>query len=43
MLMYVSSGTSQWSGFAVRLGVPPEIALITLKKGPAQIVLNKKC
>ncbi len=43
MLMYVSSGTSQWSGFAVRLGVPAEIALITLKKGPAQIVLNKKC
>ncbi len=41
MLMYVSSGTSQWSGFAVRLGVPPEIALITLKKGPAQIVLKK--
>ncbi len=41
MLLYVSSGTSQWSGFAVRLGVPPEIALITLKKGHSKIVLNK--
>lgn len=43
MLMYVSSGTSQWSGFAVRLGIPPEIALITLKKGPGKIVLDKNC
>ncbi len=30
MAMYVTSGASQWSGFAVRLGIPCEVALITL-------------
>ena len=38
MSMYVSAGTSQWSGFAVRLGVPPEAALITLHAGRTKIV-----
>ncbi len=28
--VYVSSGTSLWSGFPLRLGIPPEIALIHL-------------
>ena len=32
MLLYVSRGTSLWKGFPVRLGVPAEITLITLKR-----------
>lgn len=31
MLLYVSRGTNLWSGMLVRLGVPAEITLITLK------------
>lgn len=31
MSMYVSSGAGLWSGFPIRLGVPAEIAHITLK------------
>lgn len=31
MPMYVNSGAGLWSGFPVRLGVPPEIARITLR------------
>ncbi len=31
-LLYVSNGSGIWSGFPVRLGVPPEITLINLKR-----------
>ncbi len=31
MALYVTSGASQWPGFAIRLGIPTEIAIITLK------------
>lgn len=31
MPMYVSAGAGLWNGFPVRLGVPPEIARITLR------------
>ncbi len=34
MALYVTSGVSQWSGFAVRLGIPPEVACITLHPSP---------
>ena len=30
--LYVHSGTGLWNGFAIRLGVPSEIVLFTLKK-----------
>ena len=30
--LYVSRGTSLWKGFPVRLGVPAEITLITLRR-----------
>lgn len=30
--LYVSRGTGLWNGFIFRLGVPPEITLLTLKK-----------
>ncbi len=33
MNLYVSNGTGIWNGFPVRIGVPAEITLITLKKG----------
>lgn len=33
MPLYVSSGAGLWSGFPVRLGIPAEIACITLRKG----------
>lgn len=32
MVLYVSRGTFLWRGFPVRLGVPPEIALLTLRR-----------
>jgi predicted MPP superfamily phosphohydrolase len=32
MRMYVSSGAGLWNGFPVRLGVPSEIAHITLRR-----------
>ena len=32
MKLYVSRGTSLWKGFPVRLGVPAEITLITLRR-----------
>ena len=36
MPLYVSHGAGLWSGYPVRLGVPAEIAVITLKQGPAE-------
>ena len=33
MPLYVSNGVGLWSGFPVRLGIPAEIALITLRLG----------
>jgi predicted MPP superfamily phosphohydrolase len=33
MRLYVSSGAGLWNGFPVRLGVPSEIAHITLRRG----------
>ena len=33
MALYVTAGASLWPGFALRLGVPAEAALITLHKG----------
>ncbi|MBO7173526.1 MAG: metallophosphoesterase [Burkholderiaceae bacterium] len=34
MQLYVNRGTSLWFGFPIRLGIDPEISLITLKKAP---------
>lgn len=34
-LMYVHSGSGLWNGFPIRLGVPSEIALFTLRKASA--------
>lgn len=34
MPLYVSSGAGLWNGFPVRLGVPPEIARVTLRRAP---------
>ena len=33
MALYVTSGAGLWAGFPVRLGVPAEVALITLRPG----------
>jgi len=33
MKLYISTGISLWNGFPVRLGVPSEIAVITLRAG----------
>jgi len=33
MQLYVNRGTGIWNGFPIRLGVPPEITLLRLKKG----------
>ena len=33
MPLYVSNGVGLWSGFPVRLGIPAEIAVITLRQG----------
>ena len=35
MPLYVSSGAGLWNGFPLRVDVPSEIALITLRRGPA--------
>ncbi len=35
MPLYVSSGAGLWPGYPVRLGIPAEIAVITLRKGLA--------
>ena len=32
MVLYVNAGTGQWAGFPSRLGVPPEITRITLRR-----------
>ena len=32
LTLYVNSGTGQWAGFPTRLGVAPEITLLTLKR-----------
>ena len=34
LTLYVNSGTGQWAGFPTRLGVPPEITILTLRKAP---------
>ena len=31
LTLYVNSGTGQWAGFPARLGVPPEITILTLR------------
>jgi uncharacterized protein len=31
MQLYVNNGTALWLGFAIRLGIPPELTLITLR------------
>ncbi|MDO5536945.1 MAG: metallophosphoesterase, partial [Desulfovibrionaceae bacterium] len=36
MGLYVTTGASQWSGFAMRLGVPCEVAVLTLRSAPGQ-------
>ena len=36
LTLYVNSGTGQWAGFPTRLGVPPEITLLTLKRSTRQ-------
>ena len=36
LTLYVNSGTGQWAGFPTRLGVAPEITLITLRKTPTK-------
>lgn len=33
MQLYVNNGTAQWPGFAIRVGVPAELTVITLRKG----------
>ncbi len=33
MPLYITNGAGLWSGFPVRLGIPAEIALITLRRG----------
>ncbi len=33
MKLYISAGASLWSGFPLRLGVPPEITVIVLRSG----------
>jgi predicted MPP superfamily phosphohydrolase len=33
MQLYVNNGTALWLGFAMRLGVPPELTVITLRAG----------
>ncbi|WP_170826622.1 metallophosphoesterase [Alteromonas confluentis] len=35
MKLYVNAGTGIWTGFPFRLGVPPEITVITLRSSPA--------
>jgi predicted MPP superfamily phosphohydrolase len=37
MQLYVNNGTALWPGFAFRLGRPPELTCITLKKAPVSI------
>jgi predicted MPP superfamily phosphohydrolase len=34
MQLYVSNGTGLWNGFPVRLGAPPEITELVLKRAP---------
>ena len=34
MQLYINRGTSLWFGFPIRLGIDPEISLITLKQAP---------
>ena len=36
LTLYVNSGTGQWAGFPTRLGVAPEITLITLRRVPGE-------
>lgn len=37
LTLYVNSGTGQWAGFPTRLGVPPEITLITLRRTSGEL------
>jgi predicted MPP superfamily phosphohydrolase len=34
MQLYVNNGTGLWPGFALRLGVPSELTVITLRANP---------
>ena len=36
LTLYVNSGTGQWAGFPTRLGVAPEITLITLRQASGE-------
>ena len=36
LTLYVNSGTGQWAGFPTRLGVVPEITLITLRRASGE-------
>ncbi len=36
LTLYVNSGTGQWAGFPTRLGVAPEITLLTLKRSSSE-------
>ena len=31
--LYVNNGTALWNGFALRIGVPSELTVITLRRG----------
>ena len=33
MQLYVNNGTALWNGFALRIGVPSELTVITLRRG----------
>ncbi len=37
MPLYITNGAGLWSGFPVRLGIPAEIALITLRRGKGKV------
>ena len=40
MKLYVNNGTALWNGFALRIGVPSELTVITLRRGSADRVVS---
>ncbi|OFC70396.1 metallophosphoesterase [Alteromonas confluentis] len=42
MKLYVNAGTGIWTGFPFRLGVPPEITVITLRASPALATMQTR-
>lgn len=40
MKLYVNNGTALWNGFALRIGVPSELTVITLRRGSADQVVS---